>query len=300
MPQARAYVSSLVVSVLVGGGALAFSQDPGNEGAAAPRRGGGAPAVRTQAPLDPARMDWLLRSWERQSAKLRSLDVRIYRIDSTPAWNEEVHYAGRAVFQSPELAYLDFKKIKTAPNAKGQVAAVIDPKTKQRVVEPHETIICSGKEVWQYLHDVKQIFVYPLDKAQRKRALDEGPLPFLFNMKANEAKARYGMRLKREDPKFFWVEVEPKLPEDRERFRTAWVFLDPEYLLPLRIVLFAPDNKSSKDFRLSDIRPNREVDKKYFTGGSLRGWKLIRDPKAQQNPGGVAGVAVPQQVVPRR
>src|SRR5262249_20438176 len=148
-----------------------------------------------------------------------TLDLKLYRIDSTPAWNEEIHYEGRAVFKSPELAYLDFRKVKTAPNAKGQMTPLVNPKNNQRVTSPHETIICSRKEVWQYLYDVKQIFVYPLDKQQQKRALDEGPLPFLFNMKAAEAKKRYEMSLIREDPKYFLVMVKPRLREDQESFK---------------------------------------------------------------------------------
>ena len=34
-----------------------------------------------------------------------------------------------------------------------------------------------------------KIYIFPLDKDQRKRALEEGPLPFLFNMRAADATA---------------------------------------------------------------------------------------------------------------
>ena len=33
---------------------------------------------------DPARMDWLLKQWEKQSSLLKTLDVTILRIDNTP------------------------------------------------------------------------------------------------------------------------------------------------------------------------------------------------------------------------
>ena len=56
-----------------------------------------------------------------------------------------------------------------------------------------ETIVCGQNDVWQYLYEGKQIFIFPLAKGERQRALDEGPLPFLFNMKAKEAEERYEM-----------------------------------------------------------------------------------------------------------
>jgi TIGR03009 family protein len=241
-------------------------------------------------------MERLLLLWEDQSAKLRTLDVKIYRIDVNPAWKEEIHYEGRAVFKSPELAYLDFKQIKTAPNAQGRLVPAVNPQNGKRVTTPHETIICTGKEVWQYLYDVHQIFIYPLDKNQRKRALDEGPLPFLFNMRAEDAKQRYAMTLQGENKEFYWVVIQPRLQEDRESFKVAWVVLDRKFLLPVQIKLFSPDGKSTKDFRLSDIRPNSEVPDRIFQGGvptrrpgdPRPPWKVIHNPAAQAPPGGEA------------
>ncbi len=127
---------------------------------------------------------------------MKTLDVWLDRIDKNPQWDEEIHYEGRAVFKSPQLAYLDFKKIKTKRDAQGKLVPLADPKDpKKPWSTPQETIICGATEVWQYLYPVKQIFVYPLAKEQRQRALDEGPLPFLFNMKAKEANARYKMKV---------------------------------------------------------------------------------------------------------
>jgi TIGR03009 family protein len=223
----------------------------------------------------------LLKLWERQSSKLKTLDVWLYRIDKNPEWNEEVHYEGRAVFKSPQLAYLDFKKIKTTRDARGKLAPVADPKDpKKRWTTPQETIICGAEEVWQYLYPVKQIFVYPLAKEQRQRALDEGPLPFLFNMKAQEAKARYNMKLIGQNEKYYSILVEPRLKEDMEAFKKAQVVLDTEYLLPVRIALISPDNKSSKDFRVEHINPNAPVQDAWFQGRPLKEWKLTRNQVA--------------------
>src|SRR5262249_21932659 len=140
-----------------------------------------------------------------------------------------------------------------------------------------------------------------LAKEQRKRTLDEGPLPFLFNMKAEEAKQRYVMRLQGEDKNHYWVEVQPRLQEDRESFKTAWIRLDRQFLLPVRIVLFSPDGKSTKDFRLSEIQPNKDFSDRIFQGGvptrqpgdPRPPWKVIRNPDAQGRPRGDAAAPRP-------
>ena len=57
------------------------------------------------------------------------------------------------------------------------------------------------------------------------------------------------MTLQSEKGKYYLVEVKPKLKEDQEAFRMAKILLDKEYLLPVRIALISPDNKSTRTFR---------------------------------------------------
>jgi TIGR03009 family protein len=291
MPRARRILLSSLIALCASSLATVFPQDAADNRAPVARSGANAPVGQAKAVPNQAQMQQLLKDWERQSAQLKTLDVWIYRIDRLPAWDEETHYEGRAVFKSPQLAYLNFKKIKTQRNAQGKLVPVADPKNpKKRLTTPDETIICGVNEVWQYLHPVHQIFVYPLAKEQRQRALDEGPLPFLFNMKAQEAQARYEMKLSSETPKYYSVVVRPRLREDKEAFRTAQIILDKEWLLPVQIVLISPDNKSYKDFRFEHILRNADVDMNWFQGRPLKNWKLDRNPIAQGQPAANVGL----------
>ncbi len=95
---------------------------------------------------------------------------------SLPApWGGEEHYQGRALFKAPGLAWIDFRK-------------VVDPKQPNPKTVAHERIVCTGQEVWQYRSDTQQIFIFPLEHDAQKRALAQGPLPFLFNFRADDAK----------------------------------------------------------------------------------------------------------------
>ncbi|MBV8129045.1 MAG: hypothetical protein JO114_15465 [Planctomycetaceae bacterium] len=247
------------------------------QGGAASRQAG-APAK----PVNPANMEWLLEKWEHQSSLLKTLDVTILRVDQNPAWDELEYYEGRALFKSPNLAFIDFNKIKQNEKKK----PVEDPQRRGKWLStPFERIICTGEEVWQYKSDTQQIFIYPLGKNEKKKAIEEGPLPFLFNMHAEDARQRYQMSLISEDAKGYGVSITPKLQEDKESFSIAFVNLDRRFLLPVRIMLKSPDGKSLKDFRLGPMYPNRVVNDKNFEGKPLGSpWKIVRNPAGEDRP----------------
>jgi TIGR03009 family protein len=270
--------------------ALGQASQPTAPAAAAEERSAG-PTAKPARTIDPAGMDVLLQKWERQSSLLKTLDVTILRIDDAPAWGDREYYEGRALFKSPNLAFIDFSKIKLDDQKK----PMRDPRKKNGWVStPYERIVCTGNEVWQYTSDTQQIFVFPLGADEQKKAVEEGPLPFLFNMRADDARKRYQMTLMTEDEKGYGVRIKPKLKEDKDSFSVAFVNLDRKYLLPLRILMISPDGKSSKDFRLGPMYPNRPVNDKNFDGKPLGPpWKLVRNPGGEQRPR--AGVARPRR-----
>jgi hypothetical protein len=194
----RVLVSTLVAFVAMGFG-LATAQDRAQAPANQTRpQGSAARPAQNPKPFPPEAMDDLLRQWEGQSKKLETLEVDIYRIDRDLAWGDESHFTGHAAFKTPDLAYVDYRLVKLLVEA--------DPKVKNKKnfvpqkrqdgkfdTTPFQTILCTGVEVWEYRSDVKQLIIFPLDKDARRKALDEGPLPFLFRMKAGDAKQRYNM-----------------------------------------------------------------------------------------------------------
>lgn len=243
-----------------------------------------APAAKRTAkapapPIDPdgTRMEMLLAKWARQSTQLRSLDVKIRRLDKSPKWDDE-EYEGRAMFKSPNKAFLDFQKVVTAEG-------------KPRKLVPHERIVCTGTEVWQYRSDTLQVFIHELDLQQRQRALQEGPLPFLFNFEAESARKRYQMKLFSEDEKSYVVTVLPLLPIDKEAFSSAWIQLDKNMLLPTRIILLDPEGKTQKHFVMSEIKPNAQVMAVNFQGVKPKPpWKIMynKDEGGPGSPGAQA------------
>jgi TIGR03009 family protein len=289
----------LTLAAVVGVAGAPFAAAQMQDNRVKPAQAGGDPAAARIAPTaDPGRMARLLKLWEQQSAQLKTLDVTIERTDKNPAWGEDEHYVGRALLMSPDLAWLDFKKV-----ASKDGKPTLD-KNGQLILTPWERIISTGEEVWQYRTDTKQIFIYPLEKQPQKRALEEGPLPFLFNFREAEARQRYEMSLMGEKEDHYWIGIKPKLVMDQDAFSMAFVKLDKQLLLPVRIYLMAPDGKSTKDFILKKdrIKPNEPIMRENFKGQEFGPpWKVIDNRQGNGQPQPKPAVdPAPTQGRPRR
>lgn len=241
----------------------AAAQEPRNN--ARPPATKAAPVARPSIDPTGKRMDELLTFWAQRSANLKTLDVVIKQTNTLPKqWGNKKEYReGRAFFQTPNLACLDFKSLV------GQGA-------KTKLVD-YERIVCTGKDVWYYKSESKQIFVYPLGRQQRERALDEGPLPFLFNFRAEEAKKRYRMSLMAEDENNYLIHVLPLEEIDKESFGKALIRLDKKQFMPTKIYLYAPSfpaDDSIKYYELTNVRRNVAVPAENFRGVRLANWKV--------------------------
>jgi len=230
-------------------------------------------------PPNPARMEPLLKEWEKQSARLKTLEFSIYRIDRDPNGNEQ-HYEGHVAFKSPKLAYRDLSMVKLVPDDHKKMVPQLDA-SKKRVSTPLDTTIWSGEELWQYRYATKQVFIFRLDKNLGLQQPEEAPLPLVFNVRVADARKRYDMVLLDENPKQHLLKITPKSQEDRS-FSTAWIVLNAKPLLPTRIHLLLPDKKSTEDFYLSQFQANQPVNESFFrvvTPG--KPWKVERFPGRQ-------------------
>jgi TIGR03009 family protein len=228
---------------------------------------GGAVPKAAEDPAARRKMDELLVQWEKKSTGFQTLDAAFVG-EEDDGFGPPIRFQGRALLKSPNLAFLHFER----PDANGKFA-------------PYEQIRCTGNEVYHYKATTSQIFIYPLAPDERQRALEEGPLPFLFNMRAENAKRRYVFVFLRELPNYHKVQIIPRQKIDREAFSMAIVLLDKKTFLPKALRLWDPENgKSTKTYEFKEIRPNAPVDDKNFQGEIFRGWKVIRNPDANGRP----------------
>ncbi|CAN5739735.1 hypothetical protein BH23PLA1_BH23PLA1_41870 [soil metagenome] len=232
-------------------------------------------------PLAEQKLNQILARWEADSAQIGSLFAEFDHVEKLVLVGTQKRYRGMAFLQRPNLALIELKR---------QVGE--EYKFDKRIV-------CTGREVVEYSAAATQITVFPLPKDAQLRALDEGPLPFLFGLKAEEIKRRYQMTLKQEAEKSYRIEIEPLLPIDRDAFAVAVLDLNKETLLPDALYMLSANGQDQQHYYFTRILKNRPFQENTFhwspeLAQDLRqqGWSIIVNPSpdevdVQHLPGGV-------------
>jgi TIGR03009 family protein len=224
-------------------------------------------------------MEPILLQWEKQSAKTTSLDAVFDMVERSPGFGD-TYYRCRALLQAPDKALLEYKKYILGPDGKPLVQVDKNGKPKANLEkEPEKWLICTGTEVLQYTWANKVINVFPLQKNIQQKALQEGPLPFLFNMKAEEAKQRYGMWLNTEFQDEYVIDIAPRNELDRDAFQQARVWLNKKTFLPNQIWLVKNGGKEREEYKLNGANDmvvmNPKWNQDHFKFQTFQGWKTV-------------------------
>ncbi len=229
-------------------------------------------------------------AWERHSAQIKTLQGKHERRRYNTVFATESVSEGVYFFDAPDKGRIDIKGV--VPDKKS-VPTMKDPDGKAYALESDrsEKWICTGREVLMIDDEQKQFQVFPLPPEMQGVNIIDSPLPFLFGMKAAEAKARFDLRLVREDTekqKVLLVAI-PKQAKDAQNFREAQIYLDTRLFVPALVRLFDPAGTviTRYDFKVEEMNINNKglgnVLKGFFGQGnpfqpSLTGYKLVQPP----------------------
>lgn len=144
-----------------------------------------------EAPLS-RELEELLIKWEENSATIERLKGDFDRYVYDMVFLGEQRSAGKFYYLAPDQGRMDFGPV---PNDK--VPPRVDPQKGKFTLQaqPHQRWICNGKEVYIIDDDQKLLDIIHIPPQQQGRNIINGPLPFLFGMKAAQAKARYRLSL---------------------------------------------------------------------------------------------------------
>jgi hypothetical protein len=200
----------------------------------------------------PRELEQLLLAWEQESAKVKKLKGKFHRFVYDGVYFVENRAAGEFWYESPDQGRMDFGisplkpvSVKKGPNG--------EPYTVQQ--DPLQRWICTGKEIF-IIHDSEKLFDrIEIPPQQQGRNIMNGPLPFLFGMKAEQAKERYHLNLgaqhwpqgrvvekdgqRTQLPPQIHVVAVPKLDVDAREWSRAEVLLNGRFL-PTAIRLLDP------------------------------------------------------------
>ncbi len=126
--------------------------------------------------------------------------------------------------------------------------------------------ICDGKTLHEFDRNQEQVTRYALPPDMQGVAIISSPLPFLFGVKAQDAKDRYWLRplappadadgKPRQD--IIVIEAFPKYLSDAQNYSRVKIYLDRQQFLPLSLEIFLPGWSEQRDVREVFEFANRE------------------------------------------
>ena len=263
----------------------------------------------------PRELEQLLLAWEQESAKVKKLKGKFHRFVYDGVYFVENRAAGEFWYESPDQGRMDFgiSPLQPRTNKKGPNG---EPYTVQQ--DPLQRWVCTGKEIF-IIHDNEKLFDrIEIPPQQQGRNIMNGPLPFLFGMKAEQAKERYHLNLGAQHwpqgrvtekdgkpvqlaPQIHVVAV-PKLDVDAREWSRAEVLLNIKFL-PTAIRLLDPtgNKETVYTFDPDSLEPNPLIPwlPNPFSVRPPRNYTLDHDSRATADESSALDQGIAPNTVPR-
>lgn len=226
------------------------------------------------------RLDALLTQWEQKMKGVESLVAVLKRTDTDPLTKAKDEFQGQLKFMRPNRAELYMKKT-TNPQV-------------------YERFLCTGNFLYQYLPSQQLIRAHALpQRAPGQPIVDNSFVGFLAGMSAIEARRRFDLVLLKEDQWYAYIEVTPRLPEDKAEFTKARLALLQSTMMPAEMQ-FVPSNGAVVSWRIEKIDTNVRVAATDFAPPQVnqlpKGWQMQQLPA----PGGPAAAIPPANPPPTK
>lgn len=261
--------------------------------------GGDDGASRVEVPTPPentekaAKLDLILKRWERRDAGIQTLDVAFTRVDESKVWHEKVTYEGRYRDKGRNLVRYDFM-----PQVDGEAS------------RGEKNVVLTSEGVWQFLPSRRQVFVFPvLSREERALAEQEAPrvtkffdrialaalihravayrqAPFFFMINAEEFKRAYQVELVDENDRHCLLSLVPRRAIEKEMWSLAYVWLEKESSCLLRVQMHDPSNgKDTRTYTFRRIAKDVTIEDAVFDAEEItrrkvaEGWTLVEMPR---------------------
>lgn len=245
-------------------------------------------------------LEAILDEWEQKSSQIKSLKGKHTRTVFNLVFEVEKRAEGRFFLETPDKGRIDLTGLEVKKNTKSdRIGKSGNPFRVES--DRAEKWICNGEEILMVNDEDKSYDIAPLPNELRGTNIVKGPLPFLFGIKADDAKRRFQLSLaKSPDPSQHAILVVPRLPEDQQNYKIAKIGLDKRTYLPRSVMLLDPTGnlETRYFFEIEDVNNRNKLDNiaDWFGGDrdpyhpdlKRKGYKLVVHSDAGDSKGAAA------------
>ena len=205
----------------------------------------------------PPELEKVLQDWERHTSQFKKLvgEFSVFKYDHE--LEIEKRGEGKFAHEAPDKGNYETKGMEIA---KGQKS-----KKKNKDGEPYSLQseapvrwVCTGKEIIRIDEKEKTYEKIPIPPESQGQNIIEGPLPFLFGMKAQQAKMRYRMKILEQNDETIKLQVIPIRRNDAVNWDKALLLIDAKLFVPKAVQLFDPlGSETVHVFKNVEINPKK-------------------------------------------
>jgi TIGR03009 family protein len=249
------------------------------------------PASQPFPALEPgaqAQLQELLTNWEAQSKGTKTLECAFtrwhYDMFAAPAGVHATKAEGVIKYAAPDKGLF---RVDLLLFYAGMVQG--KPQFKEQPGQYGEHWVCNGTQLIEFDRSKEECRIQDLPPNMQGQQIFNSPLPFVFNLDAQQIQERYWVRqVEAPKPGVLVIEAWPRRQEDRAQYKLVQIALDEKTYLPQALVMYAPnfDAKTAPKwdhYEFTDVKRNAiGAGFKTFLGNFIpekppANWKILRD-----------------------
>jgi len=221
------------------------------------------PARPMGEPLRVARVDPVLEKilldWSGATSGIQKLNGKHKRFVYDRVFEVEKRSSGQFYYEGPDKGRIDIAEERIPAGAVSRRTNKLGKPFKLQSDQPTRWI-CNGQTVRQINDSEKTVEIFDIPPERRGANIMDGPLPFLFGMPPDKAKARFAFKVDQNENDAVWLTIRPRWQLDAANWSEARVILDKSNMyLPKAVQLMDTSGNSETVYAFYDMKVNHNV-----------------------------------------
>jgi TIGR03009 family protein len=245
-----------------------------------------APLPTVRIPKLSPELEKVLKDWEQHTSQFKTMTLEFSRFTYNQVFEVETRAEGSVAYAAPDKGNYVIRGAKIEKGDKSKKKNKNGVPYELKSDDP-ERWVCNGKEVTRIDEKAKpptyeKVAIPP--EAQGQNIID-GPLPFLFGMKAERAKRRYrDIKLLKNDENEIWLQVRSLEEQDAKAWDTAVIIIDATKYVPKAVKLKDITGKETVHvFKNVVLNQKKGIFDKDPFNPNLRAYKQIIQPEMSKS-----------------